>query len=294
MVNVEGQRYLYYTGNMTGNPQIGLAREVPGVRRVEVSTNGGTTWNPTTLNSDGSWTYQWTPAQAGTFNVQARVIDDFMQGDPTAPVSVPVSSGALTPAAAPILVITDSNFVSNPFASYLTEILKAEGLTEFQQVELGSLMGDSAPLAYLDNFSVVLLAESTTNAAARQVLSDYVTGGGNLFAMRPDSTMADLFGLTYVNVRPEQNLEFFAIDTSTEAGSGIVGGSLQYHGAADNYTLNGGSALAYLWNSISTPSSNPAVASRNMGYGTAVAFTFDLAKSIVMTRQGNPAWKDSE
>ncbi len=294
MVMVDGQWYMYYSGNTTSNPQIGLAREVPGVRQVEVSTNGGTTWQSVAVNPDGTWSYQWTPAQPGTYTVQVRVLDDFMQGSPTTGIDVPISSGPLPAVQAPILVIKDSNLVSNPYNGYLTEILKAEGLTEFQQVELGALMGDANPLAFLNQFDVVLLAQSTVNAAARQVLQDYVTGGGSLIAMRPDPALANLFGLTYVNARAEQNLQFFAIEAGSEAGSGIVRGSLQYHGAADNYTLSGASALAYLWNNISTPSTNPAVTLNNAGAGSAVAFTFDLAKSIVMLRQGNPAWKDTE
>jgi len=39
-----GQWFLYCTANMTGTLQIGLAREVPGVRRVETSIDGGATW----------------------------------------------------------------------------------------------------------------------------------------------------------------------------------------------------------------------------------------------------------
>ena len=142
---------MYYSGNITSNPQIGLAREVAGVGRVEVSTNGGTTWQTAAVNPNGSWTYSWTPSQPGTYTVQARVIDDFMQGSPTAGISVPVSSGSLPAAQAPILVINRLQRGFQSFTAYITEILKAEGLTEFQQVELGALMGDADPLAFLNS-----------------------------------------------------------------------------------------------------------------------------------------------
>ena len=44
------------------------------------------------------------------------------------------------------------------------------------------------------------------------------------------------------------------------------------------------------------PRSNPAVTIKNVGAngGQAAAFTYDLAKSIVYTRQGNPAWATQE
>ncbi len=112
--------------------------------------------------------------------------------------------------------------------------------------------------------------------------------------MRPDPGLADLFGITYVSPRAEHLLQFLKYDTSSVPGTGIVDLSLQYHGQADNYSLNGAVALANLWDCISTPSSTPAVVENAYGDGLAAAYTFDLAKSIVLTRQGNPAWKDSE
>jgi hypothetical protein len=44
------------------------------VARVEVSTDGGTTWNPATgLNS---WTYSWTPTTTGPASIKVRAEDD--------------------------------------------------------------------------------------------------------------------------------------------------------------------------------------------------------------------------
>jgi hypothetical protein len=44
------------------------------VARTEVSTDGGTTWNPTTGLT--SWTYTWTPTTAGAANIKVRSVDD--------------------------------------------------------------------------------------------------------------------------------------------------------------------------------------------------------------------------
>ena len=112
--------------------------------------------------------------------------------------------------------------------------------------------------------------------------------------MRPDSGLADVTGLTFGADRAEANLEFLAVDTGQQPGSGIYAQSMQYHGVAANYTLNGASSLATLYNDIDTASSNPAATIHTFGSGKAATFAFDLAKSIVLTRQGNPAWKDTE
>ena len=71
---------------------------------------------------------------------------------------------------------------------------------------------------------------------------------------------------------------------------------MQFHGTADRYVTNGASTLATLFSNSSTSTPNPAVTVRNVGSngGQAAAFTFDLARSIVYTRQGNPAWAGQE
>jgi hypothetical protein len=44
------------------------------VGAVEVSTDGGQTWNPATGREQ--WSYQWTPDHAGTFTIKTRAADD--------------------------------------------------------------------------------------------------------------------------------------------------------------------------------------------------------------------------
>src|SRR4029077_12241728 len=80
------------------------------------------------------------------------------------------------------------------------------------------------------------------------------------------------------------------------AGTGIVNQTIQYHGTADRYLLNGASAIAMLYSDAATATANPAVTLNTVGAGggQAAAFTFDLARSVVCTRQGNPAWSGQE
>ena len=71
---------------------------------------------------------------------------------------------------------------------------------------------------------------------------------------------------------------------------------MQFHGTADRYTLNGATAVATLYSTATTATANPAVTLRTVGTngGQAAAFTYDLARSVVYTRQGNPAWAGQE
>jgi hypothetical protein len=205
-----------------------------------------------------------------------------------------VTASSLDPQTQPILTIVNSGYGANPFNRYLPEMLRAEGLMGFQTAELSTLMASQNPTTYLRGFKLVILGETPLSTAEAQVFRDYVSGGGRLVAMRPDTDLLDIFGVVYAGTRTEQVLQFFAVDTSRQPGAGITGVSLQYHGQADNYNLNGGTALAYLWNSISSPSTNPAAVINTYGQGQAAAFAFDLARSIVLMRQGNPAWKNTE
>jgi hypothetical protein len=75
-------------------------------------------------------------------------------------------------------------------------------------------------------------------------------------------------------------------------GEGLVNETIQFHSAANQYNLNGAVSLATLYSDASTATAFPAVTLREVGAngGKAVAFAYDLPKSIIYTRQGNPAW----
>jgi len=84
--------------------------------------------------------------------------------------------------------------------------------------------------------------------------------------------------------------------SSSGPGIGIVDQTIQYHSAADLYNLNGASSLATLYSDANTVTTYPAVTQNTVGSngGKAIAFTYDLARSIVYTRQGNPEWAGQE
>jgi hypothetical protein len=182
----------------------------------------------------------------------------------------------------PVLVAVDPG---DEFGRYYAEILRAEGLNEFAVASVGTISAQT-----LAAYRVVVLAETALSDAQAAALDSWVQGGGNLIAMRPDPRLAGLLGLGsdvgdlangYMQVAP---------------GRGITGETMQFHGTADRWTTASATAVATLYSDATTPTSDPAVTLRSVGAagGQAAAFTYDLARSVVYTRQGNPAWAGDE
>ena len=118
---------------------------------------------------------------------------------------------------------------ANPFSRYFAEILRAEGLNEFTATDISNVTP-----ATLNAHDVAILGDGALSPAQAQMLSDWVQAGGNLIASRPDPQLAGLLGLTPAG-SPLSN-EYLKVDTASGPGAGIVGQTIQYHGAADRYT----------------------------------------------------------
>jgi hypothetical protein len=121
-----------------------------------------------------------------------------------------------------------------------------------------------------------------------------VQGGGNLVALHPDKKLASLLGLADAGGTLANG--YLRVDTASAPGTGIAGDTMQFHGTADRYALAGARAVATLYSNATTATANPAVTLNDVGSagGQAAAFAFDLSRSIVYTRQGNPAWAGQE
>ncbi|MCW2966779.1 MAG: hypothetical protein JWM71_551, partial [Solirubrobacteraceae bacterium] len=182
----------------------------------------------------------------------------------------------------PILVITGS---ADHFGGYYAEILRNEGLNEFDVSDVSAVTP-----ATLASHDVAILGQTSLTASEVTMLTDWVQGGGKLISMRPDPQLAGLLGLT-----PDSGTladSYLKVDTSTAPGAGIVGDTIQYHGTADRYLLGSATPIATLYSDATTATANPAVTTNSVGThgGQAAAFTYDLARSVIYTRQGNPAW----
>lgn len=182
----------------------------------------------------------------------------------------------------PILVITSP---ANPYTTYIPEILRGEGLNEFLSENIGAVTAAS-----LAAHGVVILGDMTLTAAQVNLLTTYVDNGGNLIAMHPDPQLNTLLGIQAAS-GPLTNA-YLKIDTTAGPGVGITDQTIQFHGPARAYHLNGATAVATLYSTATAATSQPAVTLRDVGThgGRAAAFAFDLARSVALTRQGNPAW----
>lgn len=186
----------------------------------------------------------------------------------------------------PVLVVASP---SNPFSRYFAEILRNEGFNEFDVVDLAQVSAAS-----LGAYDVVILGDMALTDSQVSMFAGWVNAGGNLIAMRPDKKLAGLLGLTDAGTILAN--AYLLMNTATAPASGLVGETIQFHGTADRYTVSGATVIATLYSNATTATANPAVTMRSVGSngGQAAAFTFDLARSIVYTRQGNPAWSGQE
>ncbi len=105
----------------------------------------------------------------------------------------------------PILVIGST---SNPFTMYATEILKAEGLNNFATLDISLV----TPVV-LSYYQVAILGDTPLTPIQVTTLSNWVTGGGNLIALRPDKQLAGLLGVT--DAASTLSNAYLAVNTST-------------------------------------------------------------------------------
>ena len=187
----------------------------------------------------------------------------------------------------PIAVVTSNG---NLYSKYLAEILRTEGLNEFATIDVATLSAST-----LAAYDVVVLGSVAVTAAQASTLTSWVNGGGNLIAMKPNSALSSLLGISAATGSAFNNA-YLKVDPATAPGAGIVAETIQYHGPADRYALSGAQAIAAIHSNATTATTFPAVTLRDVGTngGQAAAFTFDLPRSIALTRQGNPAWVGME
>ncbi len=94
---------------------------------------------------------------------------------------------------APILIVY-KNSIDGQYGRYLGELLHAEGLNEFDMVEISGM--DAGLLA---QYQVVILGKGSLTSGQAGNLSTFVNNGGRLIAMQPDTQINGLFGLITAN-----------------------------------------------------------------------------------------------
>lgn len=185
-----------------------------------------------------------------------------------------------------ILVLTPAS--ANTFGAYLAEILSAEGLHSFHLATLDEVSAQS-----LEQFPLILLGEGELTQTQTDQLAGYVSAGGRLIAMRPSARLAEALGFERASgVTTDGYLQIAAGSRWNDA---LVAEPVQFHGEADHYTSGQADVVAWLAanalrSTAEARSDRPAVLWRSVGQGRAVIWAFDLARSVALTRQGNPAW----
>lgn len=192
---------------------------------------------------------------------------------------------SIKPSTSPILVLA----TNAGFGTYTAEILKTEGFNEFQ---LDSLSDKKITKAYLEKFDLVILAETNVGASKKELLTSYVENGGNLIAFRPDKSLNELFGVDAAEGIINEG--YIRINAGNIQPGRISESTLQFHGNADKYYVKNAEIIAEIFDENEIKSEFPGVVSNQFGNGKTVAFLYNLPKSIVYTRQGNPEFADTE
>ncbi|HEX9440927.1 MAG TPA: hypothetical protein VF909_14675, partial [Roseiflexaceae bacterium] len=202
--------------------------------------------------------------------VGAMVLPD----DPTSAAAPP----------APLLLVT-SDGAPNRLGPYLGEILRAEGVMAFDTRDITAVSS-----AALRPYPVVLLAEMPLTPPAADSLKSYVAGGGHLIAMRPDPLLDDVCG--WARASGQIDGGYIGISADAKPGAGLPAARLQLHGPADLH-VESAQTIATLYQTGDGTSAGAAVTlAQAPGGGAAACWAYDLAKSVVLTRQGNPANAD--
>jgi hypothetical protein len=257
----------------------GANQVVPSSTSYDVGTSTATLTPTSALAYSSNYTVSVSGATDGSGNVMAPTSWGFQTSAPPPP---PIDAGP----GGPIAVVTSD---ANKSSSYLAEIVRAEGLNEF-----ANLKNTNLSAATLAAYDVVVLGDVAITDAQVTALTTWVNAGGNLILLKPDARLLGLAGLTAQAGTVSNG--YLAVNAASEPGAGITTETMQFHGTANRYTLNGATAVANLYTTATAATGGPAVSLRSVGSsgGQVAAFAYDLAQSVIQTRQGNPAWAGTD
>ncbi|MGL4649509.1 MAG: hypothetical protein ACRC1H_08880, partial [Caldilineaceae bacterium] len=177
---------------------------------------------------------------------------------PQEPAFAALPAEAADTGPAPILVLLNHSS-AHPFATYLPELLRAEGIvaTATRPLDADLKTDDLAP------FSLVILSPGALSPAQREPLLAYVRAGGALLALRPDADLAGAGGLDQVATKIDQG---YCVADVTRA-AGWMPAPTQVHGAGDHYRVQEAETLAWMGATLEE-TIWPAVTLRRLGAGS--------------------------
>ncbi len=161
------------------------------------------------------------------------------------------------------------------------EMLRVEGLPYAR----GRRLTDLTPAA-LETASAAIVLPGEIALAQVEVLRDFLEAGGGLVAIQPDAVLATLCGLSADERVTDDG--YLRTQPGAPGVGGIAGESMQFHAPLRHYQLDGADVVAYLCSRDGIATPTPAVTYRRVGRGAVATWCYDLAPSVVRTRQGPP------
>jgi hypothetical protein len=199
-------------------------------------------------------------------------------------------------AAAPLLIVhaDSASPVISPVASPAVwqEVLRVEGLPYASVQPLTTLDSERLSVA-----AVAIVLPGSIDAARVELLRDYVEAGGGLIAITPDAALASLCGLAVDAGATDDGATgdgYLCVAAGAPGVDGIERGSLQFHAPLQHYQLREAEAVAMVCGADALATTIPAVTWRRLGRGAVATWCYDLAQSVILTRQGPPARAGAE
>ncbi len=186
-------------------------------------------------------------------------------------------------APAPILI----TYIGGANPVIWQELLKVEGLPYVQALPL-----DGLALEDLRRAAVVIMLPGSLDADQVDLLRDYVEAGGGLVAVTPAVELLPVCGLVAEAGATDDG--YLCIVADAPGVEGIERGPLQFHAPLQHYRQREAAAVAVVCSREATATTTPAVTWRRLGRGAVVTWCYDLAQSVVITRQGPPTRAGAE
>ncbi len=172
---------------------------------------------------------------------------------------------------------------SRNFGNYTGEILKAEGLNEFDTAGVEKILSGHVSLK---DYSTIILSAGNPDPALWQKLQEYVHEGGNLISVIPGNLPGSLLGFGKSENDTIHRYIFPGSPFFSEAG--ITSHRIQIHSERTSLVSGNPEELAWFGTFDGPAKDMPAVVIYTHGKGKAAAFLYNLPANIVLTRQGNP------
>jgi hypothetical protein len=167
------------------------------------------------------------------------------------------------------------------------EILRVEGLPYVRVQPLAALTLDS-----LHGVAVVIVPPGEVSALQAELLVEYVTAGGGLIVVQPGAELTPLCGLAAGAGVTAHG--YLCVQSGAPGAEGIDTGALQFHAPLRHYELREAEQIAVVCSQEAIATTTPAVTWQRIAEGAVVTWCYDLAQSVVLTRQGPPAHAGAE